>query len=329
MRGWDRGRTHLAWTRRCVPLAVLLLASLAHAQTVTLAPACGKSGDMFNIGGSGWPEPPPPCTYTFFFNGADFGVSPQPDGLYGPPNQSGAVVPMLAVGKYPVRIDLRLNDDNSLQGSASKDFCVVADTSGMLTAVASGTDGIDITYKPSCKDQCTKIMFIQIINARGTKTDNTEVLAVPSEWGFPADKDRDLGTNRAVDAVRVDRTQGRTQPYYGGDGTGLNNQTMGKSDGCNITNATMHDAPSQSDDSYPAGFTKRTLNFTTHPVCVAGDDTGKYYGTITWTWMKTKGGNPMVTVNATGTVGQQPSQAERDALTTWSDVHGFTLPMGF
>ena len=313
-------------TRVAVAFALAVaVACAAQAQTVNLVPACGKPGDPFHIGGRGWPEPPPPCTYTFFFDGADFGVPPQPDGLFGPPDQSATVPAGATEGKKPVRIDLRLNDDNSLQGSASADFCVVADTTGMLTGAPSGTNGIDVTYKPSCKNKCTKIMFIQTLNEIGTKDDDTTALALPSTWGFPAAQDNDYGVTPAMDAVRVDRLHGRTQPYYGGDGAGLGNQTMGKSDGCNITDATMHDAPSQSDDSYPAGFKKLTLNFTSHVFCVAGEDAGKFYGSIGWVWMKSKGGMEMVTIGM-GTPTGDPSATARGAMDRWATNHGFMIP---
>ena len=298
----------------------------ADAQTVTLKPGCGKPGDAFAIGGAGWPEPPPPCTYTFFFDGADFGVPPQPDGLFGPPSRSGAIVPMGAmVGMHPVKIELRLDEDGSLQGQASKDFCVVNDTAGMLTAAAAGTDGIDITYTPSCQNNCTKIMFIQTVNEVGTKDDDTTALAVPSTWGLPAGQDADYAAMPGTDAVRVDRLFGRTQPYYGGDGAGLGNQTMGKADGCMQMTATMHDRPGQPDGSYPAGFKTLTLNFTSHPFCVAGDDAGRFYGSIGWVWTKTKGGTPSVTISA-GTTPASPSAAAQGAVDRWATNRGFMVP---
>jgi hypothetical protein len=298
----------------------------AWAQVVTLNPSCGKPGDPFFIGGSGWPEPPPVCTYTFFFDGADFGVVPQPDGLIGPPARDAVVPAGKAVGKYPVRIDLRIDEDGSLQGTAAKDFCVVNDTTGSLTATASGTDGIDITYTPSCKDTCTKIMFIQTVNEIGTRDDDTTALALPSVWGVgPAAQDADYGAMPATTAVRVDRLHGRTQPYYGGDGAGLGNQTMGKSDGCMQTNATMHDAPGQPDGAYPAGFKALLLNFTANVFCVAGQDAGKFYGTIPWTWQKTKGGTPSVTIGS-GTTPGTPDAAAAGAVSTWATNHMFTVP---
>jgi hypothetical protein len=308
-----------------VAAAAVVAVGPAGAQVVKLAPACGKVGDGFHIGGSGWPEPPPPCTYTFFFDGKDFGVPPQPDGLFGPPDASGSV-PNVMKGKYPVRIDLRLNDDGSLQGSGSADFCVVDATAASLTATAAGTDGIDITYAPSCKNKCTKIMFIQTVNELGTKDDDSTALALPSTWGVgPVSQDSDYGAMPGTNAVRVDRLNGRTQPYYGGDGAGLGNQTMGMSDGCVQTNATMHDRPGQPDDAYPAGFKKLTLNFTSHAFCVSGDDAGMYYGDIGWVWMKTKGATPSVSIGA-GNPGAAPDAAASNAVNTWATNHGFNLP---
>jgi hypothetical protein len=314
------------WMLLALMLAAAALgARAARAQIVTLTPGCGKPNDPFTIGGRGWPEPPPPCEYIFFFDGTEF-TPRQPDGLFGPPNQAATVPAGAALGKRPVKIELRISEDQSLQGQATKDFCVVTDTTGMLTAAASGTDGIDITFVPSCKIDCTKIMFIQTINPVATKDDDSMVLGVPSEWGFPAGRDADLGTSPGVNSWMVDRIHGRTQPYYGGDGTGLGNQTMGSSDGCNIVNATMHDRPGRPDAVYPAGFKKVTLNFAVSAFCVAGRDAGKYFGRITWMWMKTKGMDPSVTIGAGDPAGQ-PTQTDLDAVSTWTTNHMFMLPM--
>ena len=87
----------------------------------------------------------------------------------------------------------------------------------------------------------------------------------------------------------------------------------------------VHDAPGQPDGAYPAGFKALLLNFTANVFCVAGQDAGKFYGTIPWTWRKTKGGTPSVTIGS-GTTPGTPDAAATGAISTWATNHGFTVP---
>ena len=325
-------------SKTCAPnLRFQLWASLALGavaclgQNVSLNPSCGKVGTKVCLTGSGWAEPLPVCHYTFSFDGAMIAPN-QPDGLYGPPMTS-FLVPAAADGDHPVLVQLLLDQNNTLLQQKSVNFKVqsnIPDPLVSTTAGAPATNDIFYNFNPMnvCDvSPCTKLVFIQVDRRVGIKNDGTEVSQPDSAWGFDAVGDKDLVGDNYI----VDRIIGAKVPYYhDGNGFGYNTQCVLFGLFCFPSNkaAASHDAPSQSDGSFPVGFKAVRLEFETAVFCAGGDDAGKYFGRILWKWEKTKGGG-LGTSTVTGTDRNQPSANFTSALNKWisNPDHPFTLPM--
>lgn len=88
-------------------------------------PSCGVAGQTtVLITGSGWPEPSPPCTYDFYFDGEWVGA--QADGLYGPPYLSFPIPEDADPGcDHTILVELTIDSTGALVGVAEVPFCVV------------------------------------------------------------------------------------------------------------------------------------------------------------------------------------------------------------
>src|SRR5262249_41248031 len=142
-----------------------------------------------------------------------------------------------------------------------------------------------------------------------------------AEQGFPnaATLDADVINGRLVDYL-----VGETDPYYNGDDAGFDGGVQGVQNSA-TTAATMDDTPNRSDANYPADIVKIRLNFEVAAFCAAGEDKGKYFGRLFWTWERDKGaGATTGTTSGISADRQQPSQGFIDAVTKWNTNHGFT-----
>jgi hypothetical protein len=319
-------------------VVVSLIASIpAFAQSMSFSPTCGPAGTNVCVTGSGWAEPEPVCYYRFYFNGA-VAAPDQPDGLFGPPHQN-ITVPAVAPGDYPIQVDLRLSSDNSLlQTKQSGDtffdfnfpffhtipsFKVVSANADPWTPPPPAGSTINITFDPKnvCDvSPCSKIVFIQVRQPTGVKADNTTRSLSFAEQGFSnaATLDADVINGRLVDYI-----VGEGDPYYNGDDTsdigvqGIQNSTT--------VAATMNDTPKRSDSAYPADIVKIRLNFEVAAFCAAGDDKGKYFGRLFWTWERAKGAAGFTgTISGVTTDRLAPTAGFIDAVNKWNTNHGFT-----
>ena len=342
-------------------VSVAWLSGPASAQVLTINPTCGKPGSQVQIGGSGWAEPQPVCEYHFLFDGAQFAPI-QPDGLFGPPNQTGTIPAGATTGDHKIKVELRLTSDQSLLQCRQRTFKVVAndddpwkDNGGgvklgsatdsdfgcQTTAGAPNNTRIVITFSPKnvCDvSPCTKLAFIQVVKRTGTKADATTRQLTYSEedacWQDAAKKDKDITAAH----VKIDRAAVNAPvPYYGLPNGCATSGFSGTPTG--DQNASMEDSPSMTDDCYPADIVKKTLDFETAVFCAEGDDKGKYFGKVAWHWTRNKGRkfadgteDPTGTITADAPTRAQPSQDLIDALNLWAapaptgNGRNFTVP---
>lgn len=292
--------------------------ALTYAQTVTLIPSCGKPGDRICISGSGWAEPVPVCRYLFTMDGNTIAPD-QEDGLYGPPS-TNFTVPAVPDGSHPVLVRLVLDDSsNTLIQQKSAPFSVVSTQPNPWTASNTSVASINYNFNPQnvCSvSPCSQIVYIQVYKQFAVKTDGTQVATNDSFWGLPAARDADFTPNMYV----LDRINGKTIPYYH-DGAGAgNNAAVGPP-----LPATSNDAPNQ--PSFPTGYKGIVINFETAAFCAAGDDKGKYFGHLFWTFTQNQGqasGTSTITSSNTN----QPSADFSAAVAKWvADAnHPYTLP---
>jgi hypothetical protein len=307
-------------------IGLLLTVSIpASSQVLTVEPGCGKPGDSFTIGGSGWAEPAPVCEYLFYFDGTEFAPR-QPDGLFGPPNRT-ATVPAVPAGDHEVKVELRLTSDGTLLQCRQTKFKVVTAVKdpwdGNVTT--PGGNSVSIEFDPTdvCDvTPCSKIALIQTVENIGEKADGTTINLTYSDYkttafGPPATRNADL-----VGATTIDYQLPAPEPYYQTAGPttigmfGIQNGSPKSS--------TMTDGPNLSDGAYPDDITKVIWNFEVAAFCAGGTNKGEFLGTVTWKWERPKGGSITVT---TGTPNRnQPSQTFIEALNKWNTNHGFTLP---
>jgi hypothetical protein len=298
--------------------AILILTTLADAQVLNVTPTCGLAGQTkVCITGSGWAEPQPVCRYTFALDGTT--VAPdQPDGLFGPPNSSFIVPAGAAVGPHTVRVELRLNSPDNLLQAQEKPFTVVSALADPWAATTTSGADIDSNFNGDqstvCVSPCTKIVFIQVYQQFAIKNDDSQVATNDSFWGLPAGRDADFTSDLFV----LDRIFGKTIPYYH-DGAGSGNNVGGN------TPATTNDAPVQG--SFPAGFKGIKINFETAAFCAAGDDAGRYFGKILWTFQQNQG-DVSGTSTLVSTSRDQPSADFTAAVAKWvsNPAHPYTLP---
>jgi hypothetical protein len=304
------------------------------------------------IGGSGWFELGPPCRYTFTLNGSTI-ASDQPDGLYGPPNR-GFIVPSLATGDHPVRVQLRQNTPDSLKQQRISGDAIPAPPSPFLTVLAANTadskietstsvyDGrnaVVITYTPGPNIRpCKKIVFVQVIRRFARKTGETDAQAVITsitDWrNFPNAADR-AGVETASKR-RVDQTWAVKNPYYFAEAAPPDCDTGFHKTGClcspkPLIAASMLDAPNTRDQDFPLDATfgaridKAILKFEVYVYCAEGEAQGTYLGHwATWECHQVRGADPTIENRSTGT--GTPGTDFLAAVTNWTTAKGFAAP---
>jgi hypothetical protein len=202
------------------------------------------------------------------------------------------------------------------------------------TKTQTESNRIDIVFKPGESAKCTPCEEIAFIQVMEILVDGTSVK--PGEYY----KDWDYRDGTALDNNKhVDRLKGRSTPYYGGNGGGTGHSTPGAADGTS-KNATMDDTPRATDPWFAPGgvdgekgkdfdATTITYNFETCAFCVKGEDVGKFFECVTWTYTRTKddvkNGKPGKSTVTGYTDG--PSDDFKKAVDKWDDAHsGFELP---
>jgi len=319
---------------------ILVLVQSAPAQTMVFVPSCGEAGKTkVCVTGSGWAEPAPPCFYRFFFNNNQVVFPDQPDGLFGPPKRSFIVPAGTAPGSYPIKVELRITSNNQLlQKKESGDlffdfsfpffhtipsFKVVSAINQPWTAPTAGGT-MNFTFDPTgvCDvTPCKKLVFIQVIEQTGVKSNNTSRSLTFAEQGFPnaATLDADVINGRTVDYVI-----GEKDPYYNGDDAGDIGQ-QGKQNGSPMA-AFTSDAPSRIDGAYPADIVKIVLKFEVAAFCAEGDNAGEYVGKLLWNWERAKGAASTAgIISGVSFSRDQPTQGFKDAVSKWNTNNSFTM----
>lgn len=193
---------------------------------------------------------------------------------------------------------------------------------------------IDINNKGFCTENCSKIVFIQVITRTAVFNDTTTKSMKPSHVHPPwAPKDNDT-IEVGGKFFTVDRLLGRTEPYYGGNGAGTGSSSPGTHNATHTLNATMLDTPWYPNSVFDAiksahpgkNATKIILEFETFAFCVNGTDQGKFYEGIKWKYEREKGaaGNGNSTIIG---VVSEPSEGFKEALKKWCDNRPFNLPI--
>lgn len=190
---------------------------------------------------------------------------------------------------------------------------------------------INLTYIPICYENCTKIVFIQVISEKAVFADGTFSYYTPSDsdaaWSYQDGDCVDGGKSSHVDFVAGER-----DPYYNGDDRpGRDSGKQGKH-GSSL-NATMADRPKVGDGEFDAlsakfgkNVAKVVYEFEDCMFCAEGKDAGKYYGCMTWTYEQEKGKDG--SASQPGTTSSGPSDTFGRALQRWDGNHGFRLPGG-
>lgn len=310
-----------------VLLWLVILSAPLFAQTLTVEPSCGTPGSSVKIGGSGWAEPQPVCDYFFFFDGVEFAPS-QPDGLLGPPNQTGTIPMTATPGDHKIKVELRLRENNALLQCRQTKFKVVATNANPFAGTnvqpaagsSSATGSINFTFDP--KDvcdvtPCTRLEWIQSLKIVGVRADSTTGVLTWADVGFTAntfDQDTQNG-------VTIDQLFGYPKPYYVSNSSG-NSPTSGWGQS-GVQNgsprsANMRDQPKNW--GVPMGFDKVRGEFESNVFCAEGQNRGTFPGgKVLWTWESTGGSTGTATV--VSATRDQPSQAFLDALTKWDTNH--------
>lgn len=199
---------------------------------------------------------------------------------------------------------------------------LVVEKGEIVTTTDNNT--IWITYPPSCTENCTKIVFIQVVCRKVILEDESEQYYKPGDanqnW---RDKANDT-VNGGNKLCTVDYITGESDPFYNGDDN-VDIGSQGKHE--SSRNATMTDAPRYADNRFDKlerkfGKTVKKLvsEFETCAYCAEGADKGKFYGCVKWTYEKERGerGISMADGKTSG-----PSKKFKDALKKWNDNHGF------
>jgi hypothetical protein len=222
---------------------------------------------------------------------------------------------------------------------------VDADTTEITSGPFKGTrvtdTRINIKFTPDGQvTPCTKLVFIQVIRQIGTKTaaagGGTRPLQASDFKNYPGSDKVDTWTVEH-EGKFVDRLATGTEPYYGGgtstkrsilDPDGGTGVSKPGSDGNTPTEATMTDTVATNPRNWPDDIEKVTYEFETAVFCARGDDKGKFFGDVRWTFEQgrnTAGTTTIVTETPSST--DQASENFRTALTKWTDKHSnFTLP---
>lgn len=192
----------------------------------------------------------------------------------------------------------------------------------------SGND-IDITYVGVCTENCTKIVFIQVVCRYVELQNGTKISFKPGamggSWGTKDADTVDGGKWCTVDYITTE-----SDPYYNGDDS-KDHGEQGKHNAV-VKNATMSDGPYTSsgtirrlNTSVANGKLKKVIKeFETCTFCAEGNDKGTYYGCIKWKYERSPGpGDGTVTATSTAAA---PSTKFNDAVNKWATNHGFTMP---
>ncbi len=199
-------------------------------------------------------------------------------------------------------------------------------------------NGIEITYNGFCSDNCSKIVFIQVVTNTAVFVDGTRQTFKPSDlrpdW---TDKDNDAVTVMGKQYY-VDYLRNENDPYYNGDDRkatrseltqDLDGGAQGKHD-TSTAYASMYDGPyTNAFDRIKGIYGKEVkaivFEFEAFAFCVDGRDKGKFYQGIGWRYERENGeaGNGRSTI--VGVV-FEPSPGFKEALDKWCKNHGFTLP---
>jgi len=118
-------------------------------------------------------------------------------------------------------------------------------------------------------------------------------------------------------------------PYYNGDDKGKDAGEQGKHN--TTKNATMTDSPRCGDSTF-GNLTKRMgkdvkkvmLDFETCAFCAEGEDAGKFYGCVKWTYEQEK--EKKGESKSGGTSKEPKGRKYNEAVKKWGDNHGFRLP---
>jgi hypothetical protein len=325
---------HRPWSARalglCFLLGILSLAPDALAQVLVVSPDCGIAGTTsVRIKGSGWAEPQPLCEYIFYWDGAEVIGPRQPDGLYGPPNHTFTVPAGAAVGNHVVKVELRYTGGGGLIQCRQTNFRVVAMINNpwaMGMTITNGGRRMDVRFDPNgvCDvTPCTRIELIQVIRQVGRRADGTERNLSYAERGFPNAAQRD--SDKTAAGYVVDEPWGGRDPYATGmDPSDMLPGFMPGVQGPMPMPATFNDPPGLSDAGFPADIQRVIYRFEVNTFCSAGDDRGSYFGMVTWTWERPRGG--AVTITAGASNRNQPTQEFLDAVALWNTRHGFRMP---
>jgi len=315
-------------------LGLLLFVGQACAQMLTLSPPCGKRGDtVVAVVGSGWPEPQPPCEYVFLFDGVE--IAPrQPDGIYGPPSASFQVPLSASIGMHTVRVELRLQEDNSLVKWCQLPFKVVDQNADpwKVTLENNGKQ-IEIKFDPkeACDSpQCERIYLIQTVRTTGTGPSQPPRPITPSEIRMRGGNQ--LNADQDADGNAVDEAATSRDPYYNGDdvivdadGTSETETGKGRNTAQDQWSSDMTDSPRVPDRDFPNGIDTITMEFEVNVYCESGAAGGQWLGHFTWTWTRTRGtaGDPWGQITpGTGTRGQ-PSATFLQTLDQWATRHNW------
>jgi len=303
----------------------------AFTQSLFIKPACGPKGTSVSMTGSGWAEPQPLCHYNFFFDGATFAPQ-QPNGLYGPPNSTGTVPATATLGDHTIRVELRIDSTDQLQGCRQDTFKVVTSTQDPFNggqnvkpggAPAYGAGNIVIDFDPtnSCAvSKCTAIRAIQAVQQLAYKGGVKIRNATFSEFGLtPPDVFNDANITPA--GWTIDSNS--KQPYYTGGYAGHSGEQSSTPKVSELI-----DRPSQDPSTFPADIDELVLNFETNFFCDEGEDRGQFFGQATWSWHKTKaspGPYGAITAHSNGSAAQ-PSPAFFEALNLYDKTYSYLFP---
>lgn len=345
--------------------AWLLAALELGAQVLTVEPGCGKAGDTFNIGGSGWAEPNPVCEYIFYFSDNEFAAR-QPDGLFGPPNRN-ATVPAVAAGDHDVKVELRLTSDSSLLQCRQIKFRVVdaikdpwdggnnislskrMPASNPNTRIDIAFDSTDVCEPKDTTNvsSCTKIAIIQARKLSGFKAGSFVRFMTYQEqgcWSAAEARDKEtVGYNSAtmlIDASvanagwKIDITRTSGTPYYQEPFLGNFGFSHQFKQTPSDKNSDLVDYPSRADVCYPADIDTMKYEFRANVFCAEGVDRGRYFGGVTWTWEREQfRKRPDGTTEHVGAIAHSapdrnpPSAAFLAALNLWATANSKTIPV--
>ncbi len=198
-----------------------------------------------------------------------------------------------------------------------------------VTGVSQGSE-INLTYAPVCIENCTKIVFMQVVCSRAYFQDGTNKYFEHQsdsspKWVF---QDADEVDGGVWGKCVIDYINGENDPYYNGDDASDKVGKQGKHAG-NL-NATMYDAPrilpgdfTTLEAKWGKNVSRISYEFEVCAFCAQGADAGAYYGCIAWEFTQVKGG---AGASRVGGSYKPPSPIFKDAVDNWGKNHGFAVP---